>query len=103
MTEKTKPTLYLIDGSNYAYRAFFAIQGLANSRGFPTNAVYGFNNMLTKLLRDRKPEHIAVVFDAKGPTFKSESYEQYKAHRKPMPDELKPQFGVIKDLVRAYR
>jgi DNA polymerase-1 len=103
MTEKTKPTLYLIDGSNYAYRAFFAIQGLANSRGFPTNAVYGFNNMLTKLLRDRKPEHIAVVFDAKGPTFRSESYEQYKAHRKPMPDELKPQFGVIKDLVRAYR
>ncbi|HET6488966.1 MAG TPA: DNA polymerase I [Syntrophales bacterium] len=103
MTEKTKPTLYLIDGSNYAYRAFFAIQGLANSRGFPTNAVYGFNNMLTKLLRDHKPEHIAVVFDAKGPTFRSESYEQYKAHRKPMPDELKPQFGVIKDLVRAYR
>jgi DNA polymerase-1 len=103
MTEKTKPTLYLIDGSNYAYRAFFAIQGLANSRGFPTNAVYGFNNMLTKLLRDRKPEHIAVVFDAKGPTFRNEAFEDYKAHRKPMPDELKPQFGVIKDLVRAYR
>ncbi|HTZ39294.1 MAG TPA: DNA polymerase I [Syntrophales bacterium] len=103
MSEKTKPTLYLIDGSNYAYRAFYAIQGLANSRGFPTNAVYGFNNMLTKLLRDRKPEHIAVVFDAKGPTFRSEAYEQYKAHRKPMPDELKPQISVIKDLVRAYR
>ena len=59
--------------------------------------------MLTKLLRDHKPEHIAVVFDAKGPTFRSETYEQYKAHRKPMPDGLKPQFGVIKDLVRAYR
>jgi DNA polymerase I len=103
MSDKTKPTLYLIDGSNYAYRAFFAIQGLANSRGFPTNAVYGFNNMLTKLLRDRKPEHIAVVFDAKGPTFRNEAFEDYKAHRKPMPDELKPQFGVIKDLVRAYR
>jgi DNA polymerase-1 len=67
MTEKKKPTLYLIDGSNYVYRAFFAIQGLTNSRGVPTNAVFGFNNMLAKLLRDRKPEHIAVVFDAKGP------------------------------------
>jgi len=103
MTVKPKPTLYLIDGSNYVYRAFFAIQGLTNSRGFPTNAVYGFNNMLAKLLRDRKPEHIAVVFDAKGPTFRNEAFEDYKAHRKPMPDELKPQIGVVKDLVRAYR
>ena len=98
-----KPTLYLIDGSNYVYRAFFAIQGLTNSRGVPTNAVFGFNNMLAKLLRDRKPEHIAVVFDAKGPTFRNEAFEDYKAHRKPMPDELKPQFGIIKNLVRAYR
>ena len=103
MTEKKKPTLYLIDGSNYVYRAFFAIQGLTNSRGVPTNAVFGFNNMLAKLLRDRKPEHIAVVFDAKGPTFRNEAFEDYKAHRKPMPDELKPQFGMIKNLVRAYR
>ena len=103
MTQKSRPTLYLIDGSNYVYRAFFAIQGLTNSRGFPTNAVYGFNNMLAKLLRDRKPEHIAVVFDAKGPTFRNEAFEDYKAHRKPMPDELKPQIGVIKNLVRAYR
>jgi len=103
MTEKQKTTLYLIDGSNYVYRAFFAIQGLANSRGVPTNAVFGFNNMLAKLLRDRKPEHIAVVFDAKGPTFRNEAYGEYKAHRKPMPDELKPQIGVIKNLVRAYR
>ncbi len=103
MTVKPKPTLYLIDGSNYVYRAFFAIQGLTNSRGFPTNAVYGFNNMLAKLLRERKPEHIAVVFDAKGPTFRNEAFGDYKAHRKPMPDELKPQIGVVKDLVRAYR
>lgn len=103
MTDKPKPTLYLVDGSNYVYRAFFAIQGLTNSRGFPTNAVYGFNNMLAKLLRERKPEHIAVVFDAKGPTFRNEAFEDYKAHRKPMPDALKPQVAVIKDLVRAYR
>jgi DNA polymerase-1 len=98
-----KPTLYLIDGSNYVYRAFFAIQGLTNSRGFPTNAVYGFNNMLAKLLKERKPDHIAVVFDAKGPTFRNEAFGDYKAHRKPMPDELKPQIGVVKNLVRAYR
>ncbi|NPV05687.1 MAG: DNA polymerase I [Syntrophaceae bacterium] len=103
MTDKPKPTLYLVDGSNYVYRAFFAIQGLTNSRGFPTNAVYGFNNMLSKLLRERKPEYIAVVFDAKGPTFRNEAFEDYKAHRKPMPDALKPQIAVIKDLVRAYR
>ena len=103
MTDKPKPTLYLVDGSNYVYRAFFAIQGLTNSRGFPTNAVYGFNNMLAKLLRERKPEYIAVVFDAKGPTFRNEAFEDYKAHRKPMPDALKPQVAVIKDLVRAYR
>ena len=103
MTDKPKPTLYLVDGSNYVYRAFFAIQGLTNSRGFPTNAVYGFNNMLAKLLRERKPGHIAVVFDAKGPTFRNEAFEDYKAHRKPMPDALKPQVAVIKDLVRAYR
>ena len=103
MTVKPNPTLYLVDGSNYVYRAFFAIQGLTNSRGFPTNAVYGFNNMLAKLLRERKPEYIAVVFDAKGPTFRNEAFEDYKAHRKPMPDALKPQVAVIKDLVRAYR
>jgi len=103
MTVKPNPTLYLIDGSNYVYRAFFAIQGLTNSRGFPTNAVYGFNNMLARLLRERKPEYIAVVFDARGPTFRNEAFEAYKAHRKPMPDELKPQIDVVKNLVRAYR
>ena len=95
-------TLFLVDGSNYAYRAFYAIQGLSNSRGFPTNAVYGFNNMLMKLCRDMKPDYIAVAFDTRGPTFRSEAYDRYKANRPAMPDALQPQIPVIKELVRAY-
>jgi DNA polymerase-1 len=102
MTESKKPTLYLVDGSNYAYRAFFAIQGLSTSKGLPTNAVYGFNNMLTKLCREMKPEYLAVVFDSKGPTFRSEAYEKYKANRPAMPDALQPQIPIIKELIRAY-
>ena len=71
MTEETeKPTLFLIDDSNYVYRAFYAIRELSNSKGFPTNAIYGFTTMLLKLLRDWKPEYIAVAFDVKGPTFR---------------------------------
>ena len=70
MTEKSdkpeKPTLYLVDGSNYVYRAFYAIRELSNSKGFPTNAIYGFTNMLIKLLRERKPDYIVITFDVKG-------------------------------------
>ncbi len=102
MTQDAQPTLYLVDGSNYAYRAFFAIPGLSNSKGIPTNAVYGFNNMLMKLQREMKPEYMAVVFDSKGPTFRSEAYEKYKANRPAMPDALQPQIPIIKELVRAY-
>ncbi|MEA3487508.1 MAG: DNA polymerase I [Thermodesulfobacteriota bacterium] len=103
MTEKTsKPTLFLIDGTNYIYRAFYAIRGLSNSRGFPTNAIYGFTNMLMKLCHDWEPDYIAVVFDAKGPTFRHEAYDQYKANRKAMPDELRPQIPHIKDIVRGF-
>ncbi len=102
MTGTNQRTLYLVDGSNYAYRAFFAIQGLSTSKGFPTNAVYGFHNMLTKLRREMKPEYMAVVFDSKGPTFRSEAYEKYKANRPAMPDALQPQIPIIKELVRAY-
>ena len=103
MTEKIKkPTLFLIDGSNYVYRAFYAIRELSNSKGFPTNAIYGFTKMLMKLCRDWKPDYIAVVFDVKGPTFRHEAYDQYKATRKPMPDTLIPQFPFIKDIVRGF-
>ncbi len=100
--EEKKPTLYLIDGSNYVFRAFYAIRHLSNSKGFPTNAVYGFATMLMKLLRDRKPDYIAVAFDLKGPTFRDEVYESYKANRAPTPDALIPQIPFIKDVVRGF-
>jgi len=103
MTEELKkPTLFLIDGSNYIYRAFYAIRELSNSKGFPTNAIYGFTNMLMKLCRDWEPDYIAVVFDSKGPTFRHEVYEEYKANRKAMPDELIPQIPKIKEVVRGF-
>ena len=101
--QKTQPSVFLIDGTNYIYRAFFAIRGLATSRGFPTNAIYGFTNMLMKLCRDWEPDYIAVAFDAKGPTFRHEAYEPYKANRHAMPDELRPQIDPIKDVVRGFR
>ncbi len=97
-----KPTLYLIDGSNYVYRAFYAIRELSNSKGFPTNAIYGFTTMLLKLLKDWKPEYIAIAFDVKGPTFRHDAFEAYKATRKATPDALIPQIPFIKDIVRGF-
>ncbi len=103
MTENpSQPSVFLVDGTNYIYRAFYAIRGLATSRGFPTNAIYGFTNMLMKLCRDWTPDYIAVAFDAKGPTFRHEAYDQYKATRRAMPDELRPQIDPIKDIVRGF-
>ncbi|MBW2557597.1 MAG: DNA polymerase I [Deltaproteobacteria bacterium] len=100
--ERLKPMLFLIDGTNYIYRAFYAIRGLSNSKGFPTNAIYGFTNMLMKLCRDWGPDYIAVVFDARGPTFRHEAYDQYKANRRAMPDDLRPQIPHVKDIVRGF-
>jgi DNA polymerase-1 len=94
--------LFLIDASAFAYRAFFAIRGLTNSKGQPTNAVYGFARILLKLLRDHDPSHIAVVFDAPGKTFRDEMYALYKANREAMPEELSSQFPLIHDLVKAF-
>lgn len=103
MNEGTEtPTLFLVDGSNYIYRAFYAIRELSTSKGFPTNAIYGFTTMLLKLLRDWKPLYIAVVFDVKGPTFRHESFEGYKATRKATPEALVPQIAYIKDIVRGF-
>ncbi len=95
--------LYLIDGNSYIYRAFHAIRNLANSKGFPTNAVYGFATMLQKIVREEQPDFLAVVFDTKGPTTRHAYFPQYKATRPPMPEGLVPQIPVIWDLVRAYR
>jgi DNA polymerase-1 len=96
----TKP-LILVDGSSYLYRAFHALPQFSNSRGEPTGAVYGMTNMLRKLLAEHEPALIAVVFDAKGRTFREEIYADYKANRPPMPEELAQQIEPIHEIVRA--
>ncbi len=95
-------TLYLIDGSSYLYRAYFAIKRLSSPSGFPTNAIYGFTQMLLKLLKDYQPQHLAMVFDVGRVTFRTELYPDYKANRSAMPDDLRQQVGPIRDLVRAF-
>jgi DNA polymerase-1 len=95
--------VYLIDGSGYIYRAFHAIPGLSNSRGLPTNAIYGFTTMLAKLLRVERPRRIAVVFDAPGATFRDALFADYKAHRPAMPAELVPQLPYVRRVVEALR
>jgi DNA polymerase-1 len=97
-----KRALYLIDGSSYIYRAYYAIRHLSSPKGFPTNALYGFTQMLLKVLKDRKPDHIAVVFDVGRETFRTELYPEYKANRSAMPEDLVPQIGPIKEMVRAF-
>ncbi|MGH8236321.1 MAG: DNA polymerase I, partial [Steroidobacteraceae bacterium] len=93
--------LVLVDGSGYLYRAFHALPPLANSRGEPTGAVLGVVNMLNKLCKDEAPELIAVVFDAPGRTFRDDLFEQYKAQRTPMPDDLRSQLQPLLDCVEA--
>ena len=88
-------TLYLVDGSSYLYRAYHALPNLTNSRGEPTGALLGVANMLKRLMNEENPEHIAVVFDARGPTFRHELYPEYKATRPPMPAELRQQVEQI--------
>lgn len=95
-----KPII-LVDGSSYLYRAFHALPALTNSKGKPTGAVYGVANMLRRLLKEYDPEYMAVVFDAKGKTFRDDIYPQYKAHRPPMPDELVQQIEPIHQIIRA--
>ncbi len=98
---KAKPLLDLIDISSYIYRAYHAIRGLTNSKGFPTNAAFGVTNMLLKVLRERQPQYLALVFDAKGPTFRHKEYTEYKAHRPPMPDELAMQLPYIQQIIQG--
>ena len=100
MTDK-KPPLILVDGSSYLFRAFHALPPLTNSKGQPTGAVYGVINMLNKLVEEYKPEHIAVVFDAKGKTFRNDMFEDYKANRPPIPDDLRSQIEPLYELVEA--
>jgi len=98
-----RPKLFLIDGSSYLYRAFFAIGHLSNSKGLPTNAIFGFTQMLLKVLKEHRPDYLAVIFDSKAPTFRSEVYKEYKANRPAMPEGLTPQISYIKKIIEGYR
>ncbi len=100
MTQDEK-VLYLVDGSSYIHRAFHAVRNLSNSKGLPTNAIFGFSRMLLKLLGDKKPSQMAVVFDAKGPTFRHALYKEYKATRPPAPEDLVAQFPYIRAIVQG--
>ena len=98
-----RPKLFLIDGSSYIFRAFYAIGHLSNAKGLPTNAIYGFTQMLLKVLKQHQPDYLAVIFDSKAPTFRSEVYKEYKANRSAMPEELVPQIPYIKKITEGYR
>lgn len=93
--------LILIDGSSYFFRAFHALPPLTNSKGQPTGAIYGVANMIKKLIKDYQPTELAVIFDAKGKTFRDDWYPEYKAHRPPMPQELSSQFQPLIQLLQA--
>ncbi|MFH0957250.1 MAG: DNA polymerase I [Pseudomonadota bacterium] len=97
-----KEEILLIDGSAYIFRAYHAMGGLSNSRGFPTGAVLGFTNMLMKTMKDKNPKRIAVIFDAPGPTFRVQKYPAYKANRPQAPEDLVLQIPKILELVEAY-
>ncbi|MBN1459756.1 MAG: DNA polymerase I [Armatimonadetes bacterium] len=98
---KEPKKLVLIDGNSLIYRAFFALPPLTNAAGEVTNAAYGFTTMLYKVLDEVQPEMAAVAFDLRGPTFRHELYEEYKATRREMPDELAPQFDMVRELLEA--
>ncbi len=94
--------LILIDGSSYIYRAYYAIRHLSNAQGMATNAIFGFTNMLLKVMRELQPDHLAVIFDSKGPTFRKDIYPEYKANRAAMPEDLVPQIPYIKKVVEGF-
>ncbi len=94
--------VYLIDGSAYIYRAYHAIAPLTNKSGLPTHAVYGFTNILLRVLREKAPRFLGIAFDVRGPNFRHELYQAYKANRPPMPDDLACQIPYIKEIVAAH-
>ena len=95
-------TFYLVDGSSYIFRAFFGVRQLSTSKGFPTNALYGFINMLQKVIREEKPDYLVVAFDSPDKTFRHKIYPDYKANREAPPEELAKQFPYFEPLVQAY-
>jgi DNA polymerase-1 len=94
--------LYLIDATAFCYRAFYALKGLSTSFGQPTNAIYGFINMLNKILKEKKPEYLAVCFDVSRDTFRTRKFAEYKIQRPPMPEGLSSQIPLIKQIIFAY-
>ena len=94
--------LILIDGSGFIFRAYHALPPMTRPDGTPVNAVFGFTNMLAKLLREHVGTHIAVIFDAGRTTFRNRLYEDYKAHRPPPPDDLIPQFDLVREATEAF-
>jgi DNA polymerase I len=101
MPQQTQKRLILVDGSSFLFRAYHAIPLLTNPQGVPTNAVYGVSNMLRKLIADYQSDYITVVFDAPGKSFRNDLYDQYKAHRPPMPDDLRVQIEPLHHLIRT--
>jgi DNA polymerase-1 len=99
---ENEKTVYLIDGTAYIHRAYHAIRGLTNSKGLPTNAIFGYTRILIKLMENRTPQYAAIFFDARGPTFRHELYKDYKANRPPMPEDMAVQIPYIKDVSAAY-
>ena len=93
--------LVLIDGSGYIFRAFYGLPPMTNANGIPVNAVFGFTKMLMKLIDDFKPNYMGVIFDVSRKTFRNDLYEQYKANRSEPPEELIPQFSLIRDAAHA--
>jgi DNA polymerase-1 len=101
MTDSKKPPFILVDGSSYLFRAFHGLPPLTNSKGQDTGAIYGVVNMLKSLIRQYNPTHMAVIFDAKGKTFRDDIYEEYKANRPPMPEELRSQIEPLHTIIKA--
>ena len=99
---KKRKKLYLIDGPNMAFRAFFAIGGMTNSHGLPTNALFGFTNMLLKLIRDEQPDYLAITWDPKGGTFRDRIFPDYKGTRPDMPDALRAQMPFFSRVAEAF-
>jgi len=101
MPKKSKSPFVLVDGSSYLFRAYHAMPDMSNSKREPTGTIYGVINMMRRLIKDYDPEYLAVVFDAKGKTFRNDMYKAYKANRPPMPDDLRQQIEPIHEIIKA--
>ncbi|MEJ2581521.1 MAG: 5'-3' exonuclease H3TH domain-containing protein, partial [Acidobacteriota bacterium] len=102
MGKKHRKILYLVDGPNMAFRAFYAIGGMTNSQGLQTNALFGFTNMLLKLIRDEQPDYLAITWDPKGGSFRERVYPDYKGTRAEMPDALRAQMPHFARIAEAF-